>query len=42
MSNILQIAGAVAITAGAVLISLPVGLIVGGIFIVLIGLALGR
>jgi hypothetical protein len=42
MSNILQIAGAVAITAGAVLISLPVGLIVGGIFFVLIGLALGR
>jgi hypothetical protein len=42
MSNILQIAGAVAITAGAVLISLPVGLIVGGIFMVLIGLALGR
>jgi hypothetical protein len=42
MSNILQIAGAVAITAGAVLISLPVGLIVGGVFLVLIGLALGR
>jgi hypothetical protein len=42
MSNILQIAGAVAITAGAVLISLPVGLIVGGVFMVLIGLALGR
>jgi hypothetical protein len=42
MSNILQITGAVAITAGAVLISLPVGLIVGGAFMVLIGLALGR
>lgn len=42
MSNILQVAGAVAITAGAVLISVPVGLIVGGVFLVLIGLALGR
>jgi hypothetical protein len=42
MSNILQITGAVAITAGAVLISVPVGLIVGGVFLVLIGLALGR
>jgi hypothetical protein len=42
MSNILQIFGAVAITAGAILISLPVGLIVGGAFLVLIGLALGR
>ena len=42
MSNILQVIGAVAITAGAALISLPVGLIVGGVFMVLIGLALGR
>jgi hypothetical protein len=42
MSNILQIFGAAAITAGAILISLPVGLIVGGAFLVLIGLALGR
>jgi hypothetical protein len=42
MSNILQVSGAVAITAGAVLFSLPVGLMVGGVFMVLIGLALGR
>jgi|1048.fasta_scaffold15866_2 hypothetical protein len=42
MSNILQITGAVAITAGAILVSLPVGLIVAGVFILLIGLALGR
>jgi hypothetical protein len=42
MSSVLQITGAVAITAGAVLVSLPVGLIVGGVFMVLIGLALGR
>jgi hypothetical protein len=32
----------VAITAGAILVSLPVGLIVAGVFILLIGLALGR
>jgi hypothetical protein len=42
MSNILQVSGAVAITVGAVLFSLPVGLMVGGVFMVLIGLALGR
>lgn len=42
MSNILQVSGAVAITAGAVLFSLPVGLMVGGVFMVLLGLALGR
>ena len=42
MSNIFQVIGAVAITAGAALFSLPVGLIVGGAFLVLIGLALGR
>ena len=42
MSNILQVTGAVAITAGATIISLPVGFIVGGAFMVLIGLALGR
>lgn len=42
MSNALQILGASTITVGAALISLPVGLIVGGVFAVLIGLALGR
>lgn len=42
MSNALQIIGAITITAGATLISLPVGLIVGGVFAVIIGLALGR
>lgn len=42
MSTTLQIAGAVAITAGSVLISVPAGLIVGGIFLVLIGVAIGR
>ena len=42
MSNILQVTGAVAITAGAALFSIPLGLIVGGVFMVLIGLAVGR
>lgn len=42
MSAIIQITGAVAITAGAILISLPAGLITGGIFAIIIGIALGR
>jgi len=42
MSAIIQITGAVAITAGATLISLPAGLITGGIFAIIIGIALGR
>lgn len=39
MSTVLQVAGAAAITAGAVLFSPILGLIVGGIFLILIGLA---
>jgi hypothetical protein len=42
MKDLLQISGAVLITAGAALIALPVGLIVGGVFIVLIGISLER
>jgi hypothetical protein len=42
MSTIIQIAGAVAITAGATLIFPPAGLIVGGIFALLIGLAVSK
>lgn len=42
MSTALQILGTAAIVAGAALISIPVGFIVGGILLVLIGLALGR
>lgn len=42
ISSSLQIAGAIAITVGAVLLSVPAGIIVGGAFAIVIGLALGR
>jgi len=40
MSTVLQVAGAAFITAGATLLSIPAGLIVGGVFAILIGLAI--
>lgn len=42
MSTILQILGAVAITVGATLVSLPAGLIVGGVFAILVGIGLAK
>lgn len=42
MSTILQAVGATVITIGVSLIFLPAGLITGGIFTVLFGLALER
>jgi hypothetical protein len=42
MTTALQLVGAALITAGATLIYIPAGLIVGGTFAILIGLALGR
>jgi ABC-type phosphate transport system permease subunit len=42
MKDLLQISGAVVITVGALLIAIPAGLIVGGVFLVLIGLSLER
>lgn len=42
MSTVLQLAGAVAVTVGVALLSIPVGVIIGGAFMILIGLALGR
>lgn len=42
MSTLIQLLGAASITAGASLIFLPAGFIIGGIFIILIGLAVGR
>lgn len=42
MSTVLQILGAVAVTAGAALIFPPAGLIVGGAFAILIGLAVTK
>lgn len=42
MSSVLQIAGAVAVTVGVCLLSVPAGVIVGGAFLLLIGFALGK
>jgi hypothetical protein len=42
MSNALQITGAVAITAGAAMIAIPVGLVVGGVLLILIGLGVEK
>jgi ABC-type phosphate transport system permease subunit len=42
MKDLWQISGAVVITVGALLIAIPAGLIVGGVFLVLIGLSLER
>ncbi len=42
MSTILQLAGAVAITAGAALFSPILGLVVGGAFLILVGLAVSK
>lgn len=42
MSTILQVAGAVAITAGALMLAIPAGLIVGGILAILIGMAVSK
>ncbi len=42
MPAILQVGGAFAVTAGATLFCIPAGFIVGGIFLLLIGLAVER
>ena len=42
MSTTIQLVGAFAITVGVALLSVPVGIIVGGTFLILIGFALGR
>jgi hypothetical protein len=42
MATVLQVAGMVAITAGAVLLSVPAGLVVGGFFLLVTGFALGK
>jgi hypothetical protein len=42
MATVLQVTGMTAITAGAVLFSLPAGLIVGGLFLLVTGFALGK
>lgn len=42
MSTILQVAGMATITAGATILSVTAGLIVGGVFLILFGVALGQ
>jgi hypothetical protein len=42
MSTVLQIVGVVAITVGTLLVSVPVGIIIGGVFLTVIGFALGN
>lgn len=42
MATVIQVAGVVAVTAGALLLSVPVGLLVGGAFLLVIGFALGK
>lgn len=42
MAALLQLAGAIAITAGAAVFSPAAGFIVGGIFLMLIGIAVER
>lgn len=40
MSRILQAIGMVAITAGVAWMSLPLGIVIGGIFLLVVGLSL--
>ena len=42
MASIVQILGIVAVTIGAALISIPAGLIVGGVFAIIVGYALEK
>jgi hypothetical protein len=42
VASIIQILGIVAVTLGAGLISLPAGLIVGGVFAIIVGYALEK
>jgi ABC-type amino acid transport system permease subunit len=42
MSTILQVLGMAAVTLGVTLISITAGLIVGGLFLILAGIAVGR
>jgi hypothetical protein len=42
MSNILQLVGATAITVGVLMLSVPAGIIVAGIVLLLVGLSVVR
>jgi hypothetical protein len=42
MATTLQVAGMAGITVGAFLLAAPAGLIVGGVFLLVVGFALGK
>lgn len=42
MSTTLQVAGAASVTVGAFIIAAPAGFIIGGLFLILIGISLGK
>ena len=42
MSTVLQVVGMCAITVGAFLLSVAVGFVVGGLFVLVTGFALGK
>jgi hypothetical protein len=42
MATVLQVVGMLAITAGALLVSVPAGVIIGGVFLLVTGFALGK
>ena len=42
MSTVWQVAGMAGITVGAVLLAVPAGLIVGEVFLLVVGFALGK
>lgn len=42
MSTILQVLGMAAVTLGVALISVIAGIIIGGVFLILAGVSLGR
>jgi hypothetical protein len=42
MATVLQVAGMAGITVGAFLLAVPAGLVVGGLFLLVVGFALGK
>jgi|688.fasta_scaffold2516092_2 hypothetical protein len=42
MATVLQVAGMAGITVGVLLLSVPAGLVVGGVCLLVVGFALGK
>jgi len=42
MATILQVVGMASVTAGALLFSIPAGLVIAGVFLLVVGFALGK